>query len=79
MERYEPYHIGTEKKSRLTTREPSGAQFMLRCSQLGLSDQALNNMTIGMVYDMLTEQANDNEKYPYRANQDDIAKFFGGG
>ena len=52
---------------------------MLRCAQLGLSDEALNNMTIGMVYDMLTEQANDLEKYPYKANQEDINKFFGGG
>lgn len=78
MERHEQDDRGAEKKPRLTTREPSGAQFMLRCTQLGLSDQALDSMTIGMVYDMLTEQANDREKYPYKATQDDIKKFFGG-
>lgn len=51
---------------------------MLRCAELGLSDEALNNMDMGMVYDMLTEQANDREKYPYRATQEDIYDFFGG-
>lgn len=50
---------------------------MLRCAQLGLSDSALNEMTVGMVYDMLIEQANDKEKYPYKATQSDIQKFFG--
>jgi hypothetical protein len=48
---------------------------MLRCAQLGLDDQALGNMTIGMVYDMLTEKSNDQEKYPYRATQEDFDNF----
>ena len=48
---------------------------MLRCAQLGLDDQALGNMTIGMVYDMLTEKSNDQEKYPYRATQEDFDTF----
>ena len=52
---------------------------MLRCAELGLSDEALAGMSIGMVHDMCTERANDNEKYPYRATQDDIKAFFGGG
>ena len=52
---------------------------MLRCAQLNLSDAALGSMTIGMVYDLLTEQANDQEKYPYKATQEDIEQFFGGG
>lgn len=50
---------------------------MLRCAQLHLSDEALAGMTIGMVYDLLTEQGNDQEKYPYKATQADIAAFFG--
>lgn len=57
-------------------REPNGAIFMLRCAQLGLSDEALGGMTMGMVYDLLTEQANDHEEYPYKATQEDIDKFF---
>lgn len=49
---------------------------MLRCADLGLSRDDLNEMTIGMVYDMLTEKENDQEKYPYKATQDDINSFF---
>ena len=63
---------------RPTTREANGAMFMLRCAELGLSDDALNNMSMGMVFDMFTEKANDNHKYPYKATQEDIYSFFGG-
>ena len=49
---------------------------MLRCTELGLSDEALRGMTMGMVYDLLAEQANDQEQYPYKAIQEDIESFF---
>lgn len=52
---------------------------MLRCAELGLSDEALSSMTMGMIYDMLIEKENDHEKYPYKATQDDIYAFFGRG
>lgn len=55
----------------------TGALFMLRCAQYGLSDEALAGMTIGMVYDMITEQMNDAEEYPYVADQDDINWLMG--
>lgn len=61
---------------RQTVREPNGAQFMLRCAQLGLSDEALGEMTMGMVYDLCIEQANDHHQYPYKATQADIDAFF---
>lgn len=67
----------TEKKIRATTREPNGAIFMLRCAHFGLSDEALSTMTMGMVYDMLTEEANDREEYPLVGTQEDIRSFFG--
>ena len=51
---------------------------MLRCAELGLSAADLDDMTMGMVYDMLAEKANDQEKYPYKATQADIDRFFGG-
>lgn len=66
------------KKVRATTREPTGALFMLRCAELNLSDDALGGMTMGMIYDMLTEKMNDNETYPYKATQEDIEHYFGG-
>ena len=61
---------------RPTTREPNGVLFMLRCAQLGLSDEALRDMTMGMVNDLCTEMANDRETYPFKATQDDINAFF---
>lgn len=51
---------------------------MLRCAELHLSDEALAEMTMGMVYDMLIEQSNDHEQYPYKATQADIDRAFGG-
>lgn len=77
MERFAAHDEHAKKRVRETTREPTGAAFMLRCATLGLSDEALNDMDIGMVYDMLIEQANDHEEYPYKATQEDINKFFG--
>lgn len=44
----------------------NGSIFMLRCAELGLSKEDLDDMTVGMVYDLTTEQANDNEKYPIK-------------
>ena len=72
-------NVSSKKKIRPTTREPTGAAFMLRCAELNLSDEALANMTVGMVYDLLTEKANDQETYPYMATQEDIYSFFGKG
>lgn len=70
--------LKTNKKIRQTVREANGAIFMLRCAELGLSDDALNTMSMGMVFDILDEKANDHHKYPYKATQDDIYAFFGG-
>ena len=51
---------------------------MLRCAELGLSLDLLDNMTVGMVYDMLIERANDHEKYPYRGRPGGLADFMTG-
>lgn len=73
----QPDNINFKKKLKPTTREHNGAIFMLRCTELGLSDSALETMSIGMVYDMYTEKMNDREQYPYKATQEDIKAFFG--
>lgn len=44
-----------------------------------VTDEALSQVTMGMIYDLYTEKANDQEKYPYRATQEDIYRFFGRG
>ena len=77
MELEQQNDLEAQKKIRATVREPNGAIFMLRCAHFGLSDEALKTMTMGMVYDMLTEEANDREEYPFEATQDDIKSFFG--
>lgn len=51
---------------------------MLRCAELGLSSQDLDELSIGMVMDMLTEKANDHEKYDIKAPAGSMAKFFNG-
>lgn len=51
---------------------------MLRCAELGLGPDMLRSITMGMVYDMLIEQANDREEYPIKATKDDYYRIFGG-
>ena len=48
---------------------------MLRCKELGLSIDELENIDFGLVADMLTEKDNDNYDYPYKASQEDFDKF----
>lgn len=60
---------------RATVREETGAIFMLRCAELGLRRDDLADMTMGMVYDMLIERANDHEHYSIRATQEDFDRF----
>lgn len=48
---------------------------MLRCVQLGLSVADLDQLSIGMVYDMLIEKQNDNYDYPVLATQADIDRL----
>ena len=49
--------------------------FYLRCKELGLSVEDLENMDYGLVEDMLTERGNDEYKYPYKATQEDFDNF----
>ena len=51
---------------------------MLRCAELGLSLDLLDSMTVGRVYDMLTEKANDRESYPYQGRPGTLADFMAG-
>lgn len=51
---------------------------MLRCAELGLTSDDLDEMTMGMVYDMITEKGNDHEKYDKKAPAGSMAAFFRG-
>ena len=48
---------------------------MLRGVQIGLSVGDLEKMTLGMVYDMMTEYHNDDVPYPYIATQEDMDRL----
>lgn len=48
---------------------------MLRCKELGLSVDDLENIDFGLVQDMLVEKANDEHKWPYKATQNDFDNF----
>lgn len=64
-----------KKKQRQTTRPFTTGLYMLRCKELGLSIDDLENIDFGLVADMLTEKANDEHKYPYKASQKDFDNF----
>lgn len=50
--------------------------FLLRCTQLGLSMGDLDLLTIGVVYDMMTESENDSfEGWTEVAGQADFDAF----
>ena len=70
--------INSKKKVAPRDREPNGAIFMLRCAELGLYKDDLDDMTVGMVFDMITEKANDHEKYDKKAPAGSMAAFFRG-
>ena len=48
---------------------------MLRCKELGLSIDDLEEIDFGLVQDMLVEKDNDNYNYPYKASQEDFDRF----
>ena len=48
---------------------------MLRAVQLGISIADLDLLTIGLVIDMYTESANDNQDYDEMATQEDMDRF----
>lgn len=60
---------------RQSEREVSTALFLLRCVELGLSLSDLDEITIGMVFDMFTEKSNDDVEYDQVATQEDIDNF----
>lgn len=62
---------------RETVRPKTAATFLLRCAELNLSDEALRGMDMGMVYDLLIEQANDREEYPIKATKEDYKRILG--
>ena len=78
MDGFRSDNVNAKKVRRATTRPFTVGLYMLRVKQLGLSFAELDEITCGDVYDMIIEQGNDNEKYPYKATQRDFDAFRGG-
>lgn len=57
---------------RPSARQESTALILLRCIQLGLSMKDLDELTLGMIYDIFTERENDNYEWPEEATLEDI-------
>ncbi len=49
--------------------------FLLRCFQKGITTADLENLTVGTIYDIFTESANDDYDYATLATQEDIDKW----
>lgn len=73
------HNFYSSKKIAPTVREETGATFMLRCAELGLRRDDLEEMSIGMVFDMLTEKANDSVKYDTKGKTGTLKQFLMGG
>ena len=51
------------------------ALFLLRCKEVGLSLNELDELTVGIVNDMFVEKSNDNYDWKIIATQDDFDRF----
>ena len=60
---------------RPSARQESTALILLRCIELGLSMADLDTLTLGMVYEIFSEKANDKYEYDELATAEDIDNF----
>ena len=68
-------HRHRKKKLRPTERESTTPLFLLRCLQIGLRLSDLDELDMGMVYDLITEKGNDSYNYAEIAGQADFDAF----
>lgn len=73
----QPYNlIPFKKKERTIDREMTTGLYLLRCAELGIPMSDLELLDMGMIFDMLTERANDNwDGWSEVATQDDFDRF----
>lgn len=53
----------------------STALYTLRAVQIGLKLSDLDSLSMGELFDLITEAGNDNYEYPELATQDDFDRF----
>lgn len=64
-----------KKSVRQTERPFSSALFILRCLQVGLSLTDLDYLTVGNVFDIISEKQNDGYEWDELATAEDISRF----
>ena len=67
--------VDSKKKQRGTERSMTTALFLLRVIQIGLTQDDLDTLTTGTVFDIMTEHQNDDYNYRPVATQDDFDRF----
>lgn len=58
-----------------TERPFTTALFLLRCKEIGLTMADLDELTMGMVFDIFAEKSNDSWEWDEIATQEDIDAF----
>lgn len=65
-----------KKKEREIDRSLNTGIYLLRCAELGLSMSDLDQLDMGMIFDMMTERSNDHwDGWAEVAGQDDFNRF----
>lgn len=64
-----------KKKVRDTERPFTTALFLLRCKEIGLTMADLDELTVGMIFDIFAEKSNDSWEWDEIATQEDIDAF----
>ena len=67
-----------KKKYEPTVREILTSTYLLRCKQLSLTIEEMDQLEYGLVLDMMIESGNDTVKYPKKATQAQFREFIGG-
>lgn len=58
-----------------TERPFTTALFLLRCKEIGLTMADLDELTVGMIFDIFAEKSNDSLEWDEIATQEDIDAF----
>ncbi len=77
MDQERTAHFCIKKKDKHKIDRPfNTAVFLLRCIQVGINLSDLYLLTMGMVTDILTENANDSAEYDLQPTQEDFDRVF---
>lgn len=71
-------HPRPKKLGEATTRDFTVGLYLLRAKDVGLTIDEMDQLSTGMVMDVVIERGNDNEKYPKKGSASTFKAQFGG-